>query len=152
MKFLSKHIYPIFLVAVFSLPLAAQAALPDFTKIVDASKNSVVNISTKSKTRSSPAKKYNIPELPEGSPFGELFDKFFDQDEFERRHRDAQSLGSESNPGRLEWWRFSGCRRWHPAHGERIRWWWFNTYSRCLYWPRGLQTDPRQNRYGTNYR
>lgn len=94
MKFLSKHIYPIILVAVFSLPLAAQAALPDFTKIVEASKNSVVNISTKTKTRRSPAKKYNIPELPEGSPFGELFDKFFDQDEFDRRHRDAQSLGS----------------------------------------------------------
>jgi len=94
MKFLSKHLYPIILVAVFSLPLAAQAALPDFTKIVDASKNSVVNISTKTKTKRSSAKKYNIPELPEGSPFGELFDKFFDQDEFDRRHRDAQSLGS----------------------------------------------------------
>ncbi|NCF35491.1 MAG: Do family serine endopeptidase, partial [Gammaproteobacteria bacterium] len=36
----------------------------------------------------------NIPELPEGSPFGELFDKFFEQDEFERRRRDSQSLGS----------------------------------------------------------
>ena len=92
MKFLSKHIYPIILVAVFSLPLAAQAALPDFTKIVDASKNSVVNISTKTAIKRSPAKKYNIPELPEGSPFGELFDKFFDQDEFDRRRRDAQSL------------------------------------------------------------
>ena len=94
MKFLSKHIYPIILVAVFSLPLAAQAALPDFTKIVDASKNSVVNISTKTAIKRSPAKKYHIPELPEGSPFGELFDKFFDQDEFDRRRRDAQSLGS----------------------------------------------------------
>jgi len=94
MKSLSKHVYHIILIAAFSLPLAAQAALPDFTKIVDQSKNSVVNISTKTKTKSSSAKKYNIPELPEGSPFGELFDKFFDQDEFDRRHRDAQSLGS----------------------------------------------------------
>ncbi len=94
MKSLSKHVYHIILIAAFSLPLAAQAALPDFTEIVDQSKNSVVNISTKTKTKSSAAKKYNIPELPEGSPFGELFDKFFDQDEFDRRHRDAQSLGS----------------------------------------------------------
>ncbi len=94
MKSLSKHIYHIILIAAFSLPLAAQAALPDFTEIVAESKNSVVNISTKTKTKGSSAKKYNIPELPEGSPFGELFDKFFDQDEFDRRHRDAQSLGS----------------------------------------------------------
>ena len=80
MKSLSKHVYHIILIAAFSLPLAAQAALPDFTEIVDQSKNSVVNISTKTKTQSSAAKKYNIPELPEGSPFGELFDKFFYQD------------------------------------------------------------------------
>lgn len=94
MKSLSKHICHIILIAAFSLPLAAQAALPDFTEIVAESKNSVVNISTKTKRKQSSAKKYNIPELPEGSPFGELFDKFFDQDEFDRRHRDAQSLGS----------------------------------------------------------
>ncbi|MDH3450093.1 MAG: DegQ family serine endoprotease, partial [Gammaproteobacteria bacterium] len=53
-----------------------------------------VNISTKTKAKPSVSKQYKIPELPEGSPFGELFDKFFDRDEFDRRHRDAQSLGS----------------------------------------------------------
>jgi serine protease Do len=87
MKFFSKHLYRVILVVSCSLPLTAQAALPDFTEIVDRSKDSVVNISTKAKVD-------NIPELPEGSPFGELFDKFFEQDEFERRRRDSQSLGS----------------------------------------------------------
>ena len=94
MKFFSKHLYRVILVVSCSLPLTAQAALPDFTEIVDRSKDSVVNISTKAKVDRSASKRYNIPELPEGSPFGELFDKFFEQDEFERRRRDSQSLGS----------------------------------------------------------
>ncbi len=94
MKFFSKHLYSAILIVSCSLPLAVQAALPDFTEIVDKSKNSVVNISTKTKVDRSESKRYNIPELPEGSPFGELFDKFFEQDEFERRRRDSQSLGS----------------------------------------------------------
>ncbi len=94
MKFLCKHIYKIILIAAFSLPLTAQAALPDFTKIVEESKDSVVNISTKSKPRPSSSKKYKIPELPEGSPFGELFEKFFDHEDPDRRRRNSQSLGS----------------------------------------------------------
>ncbi len=94
MKNLSKHLYKTIFVIVFSMPLLAQAALPNFTEIVDEAKDSVVNISTKTKARPSSSREYNIPELPEGSPFGELFEKFFDRDEFERRRRNAQSLGS----------------------------------------------------------
>ncbi len=94
MTYFSKYIYQTVLATILILPLGAQAALPDFTKIVDQAKDSVVNISTKSKPRSSSTREYNIPELPEGSPFGELFEKFFDRDEFDRRRRDAQSLGS----------------------------------------------------------
>lgn len=94
MKYLNKYIYQTFFAVVLCMPLMAQAALPDFTKIVDEAKDSVVNISTKSKPKSSSTKEYNIPELPEGSPFGELFEKFFDRDELDRRRRDAQSLGS----------------------------------------------------------
>ncbi|NCF36345.1 MAG: serine peptidase, partial [Gammaproteobacteria bacterium] len=89
MKFFSKHLYRVILIVSCSLPLTAQAALPDFTEIVDRSKDSVVNISTKAKVDRSASKRHNIPELPEGSPFGELFDKFFEQDEFERRRRDS---------------------------------------------------------------
>jgi len=94
MKYLTKYIYRIVFVVLLSLPLAAQAALPDFTRIVDEAKDSVVNISTKTRAKSSSTREYNIPELPEGSPFGELFEKFFDRDEIERGRRDAQSLGS----------------------------------------------------------
>jgi len=94
MKYFTHYISRIIFVVLFSLPLAVQAALPDFTKIVDEAKDSVVNISTKTKAKSSSSKEYNIPELPEGSPFGELFEKFFDRDEIERGRRDAQSLGS----------------------------------------------------------
>ena len=81
-------------VLTISLPLAVRADLPDFTEIVERAQNSVVNISTKMRVTQSSSKQYDIPELPEGSPFGELFEKFFDRDEFERRHRDSQSLGS----------------------------------------------------------
>jgi len=94
MSYFTKHIYRIVFVIVLSLPLVAQAALPEFTKIVEEAKDSVVNISTKTKAKRSSSKERSIPELPEGSPFGELFEKFFDRDEIERGRRDAQSLGS----------------------------------------------------------
>ena len=104
MKYLPKALKPeigrsgiirqITLAILISMPLALQAALPDFTKIVDSAKDSVVNISTKTRAKKSDAPEYNIPELPEGSPFGELFEKFFDRDELDRRGREAQSLGS----------------------------------------------------------
>jgi serine protease Do len=94
MNYFIKHIYRIVFVVVLSLPLVAQAALPEFTKIVEEAKDSVVNISTKTKAKHSSSRERSIPELPEGSPFGELFEKFFDRDEIERGRRDAQSLGS----------------------------------------------------------
>ena len=94
MKYLSRQIYQIIFTVVLCMPLMAQAALPDFTRIVDQAKDSVVNISTKSKSKPSRSHELEIPDLPEGSPFGELFEKFFDRDEFDRRRRDAQSLGS----------------------------------------------------------
>ena len=88
------HLAAVMLAVLISIPLTLQAALPDFTKIVDSAKDSVVNISTKTRARKSDEPEYNIPELPEGSPFGELFEKFFDRDELDRRGREAQSLGS----------------------------------------------------------
>ena len=93
MNYLSNSIKGFALLLLVSLPFSARASLPDFTTIVDAAKDSVVNISTKSKARRS-SQEFDIPELPEGSPFGELFEKFFDRDELDRRGREAQSLGS----------------------------------------------------------
>ncbi len=95
MKFSNNYISRFIFITVLSLPIMAQAALPDFTVIVDEAKNSVVNISTKTKARkSSSAELPSIPNLPEGSPFGELFDKFFNHENPGERRREARSLGS----------------------------------------------------------
>lgn len=53
-----------------------------FSSLVERVKPAVVNISTKGKAASmlkSPGGGMNGPELPEGSPFGEMFKRFFDQ-------------------------------------------------------------------------
>jgi serine protease Do len=95
MKIYSNYIFRFFFIMLLSLPIALQAALPDFTVIVDDAKDSVVNISTKTKARKSSSKENpSIPNLPEGSPFGELFEKFFDHENPGERRREAQSLGS----------------------------------------------------------
>ncbi len=94
MKLSTKYLYEFIFVVALSLPLAAQAALPDFTEIVDDAKDSVVNISTRTNAKPGKSKRYDIPELPEGTPFGDLLEKFFDHDELDRRRRDGQSLGS----------------------------------------------------------
>ncbi|MCG6890166.1 MAG: DegQ family serine endoprotease [Gammaproteobacteria bacterium] len=94
MNTLSRNLRQFTLAVLISIPLAVHAALPDFTKIVDNAKDSVVNISTSTRAKPGSAPQYNIPELPEGSPFGDLFEKFFDRDELDRRGREAQSLGS----------------------------------------------------------
>jgi serine protease Do len=95
MKFNYSYIFRLILVMVVSVPLAVQAALPEFTRIVDDAKDSVVNISTKTKARKSKSSQHpSIPDLPEGSPFGELFEKFFNYENPGEAQRDSQSLGS----------------------------------------------------------
>ncbi|MFT5398510.1 MAG: serine protease Do [Gammaproteobacteria bacterium] len=95
MKYKMKTVPQLLIIVLLSLSFQLQAALPEFTSIVENAKDSVVNISTKTKARKSKStENLNIPNLPEGSPFGELFDKFFKPDEFGGRPRDAQSLGS----------------------------------------------------------
>ncbi len=95
MRNMSQYLFKFIVFAVLSLPIAAQASLPDFTGIVEMAKNSVVNISTTTKPRKRQSEnKTPMPELPEGSPFGELFDKFLNPDDFGERGREGQSLGS----------------------------------------------------------
>lgn len=84
-----------FFSALFILLLSHQAfaQLPDFTGIVEQAKDSVVNISTNTKIKSDKLRKHlDIPNLPEGTPFGELFKKFFDNNGIENRQ--SSSLGS----------------------------------------------------------
>ena len=95
MKFYNDYISSLIFVILLSVSVSVKAALPDFTVIVDEAKNSVVNISTKTKARKSDsAESHSIPKLPEGAPFGELFDKFFNHENPGERQRKAQSLGS----------------------------------------------------------
>ena len=77
-------------------PLLARS-LPDFTELVERNRAAVVNIST-TQRRTVPADRpqmprgFEIPDLPEDSPFREFFRRFFGEGEIEEF--DARSLGS----------------------------------------------------------
>lgn len=77
-----------------SAPAEARA-LPDFTKLVEQNSAAVVNISTSQKTRSSRALPpgLQLPEIPDGTPWGDLLRRFFENEE-PIEEFDAQSLGS----------------------------------------------------------
>ncbi|MCO6414309.1 MAG: DegQ family serine endoprotease [Thiogranum sp.] len=79
----------------------AQArSLPDFTELVEKSGEAVVNISTTQKVTTGSMQLpegIEIPDLPEGSPFGDLFRHFFGepaQGNGIPQEREAKSLGS----------------------------------------------------------
>ncbi len=84
--------------------LAGQAQardLPDFTQLVEQTSDAVVNISTTQKIKTGSMnlpEGIEIPDLPEGSPFGDLFKHFFGEPGGpggEMPHeREAKSLGS----------------------------------------------------------
>ena len=77
-------------------PVLARS-LPDFTELVERNRTAVVNIST-TQRRSVPTDRprmprgFEMPDLPEDSPFREFFRRFFGEGEIEEF--DAQSLGS----------------------------------------------------------
>jgi serine protease Do len=80
----------------FWIQAARSDYLPGFTDLVKATSAAVVNISTTQKVHAGLPELpegMEMPEFPEGSPFGELFKYFFNQ-EGEPEYRDAQSLGS----------------------------------------------------------
>ncbi len=94
-----KKIVPLFFIAFsilfFNTQIAFANQLPDFTRIVENAKDSVVNISTSKTVKSTQLRKHlDIPQLPEGSPFGELFKKFLDPDGSGIPDRETSSLGS----------------------------------------------------------
>jgi serine protease Do len=85
------------LLAVFAFHSAQARELPGFTDLVKEAGPTVVNISTTQKVKSGIQglpEGFEIPDLPEGSPFGELFKYFFEQEEDGPGYRDAKSLGS----------------------------------------------------------
>ncbi len=84
--------------ALFTLQSAANS-LPDFTALSEANSPTVVNISTRQKPstpkRHTP-KGFEIPNLPENSPFHEFFRHFFDDNlpDIPEGRGHSQSLGS----------------------------------------------------------
>ncbi len=75
-----------------SLAACATAALPDFTGLVEDVGAAVVNISTNQSLARETEPGIDIPELPEGHPFDDLFRRFFgDQGP---REAPSSSLGS----------------------------------------------------------
>lgn len=72
--------------------------LPDFTKLVEQQSAAVVNISTSTKKSSAGGMPpmFNLPDIPEGSPFYEFFKKYFEQmpQQQENPFQERLSLGS----------------------------------------------------------
>ena len=91
-------------VVLLVLPLLAVAQnaqarqLPGFTELIKETAPAVVNISTTQKVQSGLPELpegMEMPEFPEGSPFGELFKYFFEHEEGgDPGYHDAKSLGS----------------------------------------------------------
>jgi len=78
----------------FKIAYAAQT-LPEFTELVEEYRPAVVNISTTQKRTQRQLglpKQFQIPDLPEGSPFQDFFRRFFDEDRAEEF--ETNSLGS----------------------------------------------------------
>ncbi|EGV52433.1 DegQ family serine endoprotease [Candidatus Endoriftia persephone] len=84
------------LVLLFTAPLQARS-LPDFTELVEQNAPAVVNISTRQQQSiRRQMERFNIPDIPENSPFGELLRRFFGEHGFDLpdQEREQQSLGS----------------------------------------------------------
>ena len=80
-----------------SLVSVSQARdLPDFTGLAAKNSPAVVNISTEQSSRVKPRlpKGFSMPDVPEGSPFNDLFKHFFGDGMEDFAERESQSLGS----------------------------------------------------------
>lgn len=67
--------------------VAEMSGLPDFTQLVEKYSDAVVNISTTQKIdRRKGNSPHQIPGLPEDGPFGDLFRKFFEQQNFKKNN------------------------------------------------------------------
>ncbi len=89
---ITKIVTFLLLLSVGNAVFAYRGELPDFASLVKQTAGAVVNISTTQvlKSHKTP-REFNIPDLPEDSPFRDFFRRFFDELPEER---DARSLGS----------------------------------------------------------
>jgi len=100
MNNLFKHQLPLLLVgcllAVLGSVNAIARELPDFTTLAEQNSPAVVNISSQQKlqARKRLPKGFSMPEVPEGSPFSDLFKHFFGEGMEDFEGRESRSLGS----------------------------------------------------------
>ncbi len=88
-----QQILPGLLLAALMTGPAAAEELPNFTGLVTQNSPAVVNISTTQEiSRDSLPRDFEIPDLPEDSPFRDFFKRFLE--ELPERQRNTQSLGS----------------------------------------------------------
>jgi serine protease Do len=89
----TKQILAGLLLAVLLTNFAGARELPDFSQLVLENSPAVVNISTTQEiSRRSLPRDFEIPDLPEDSPFRDFFKRFLE--ELPERQRNTQSLGS----------------------------------------------------------
>lgn len=84
---------------ILAVALSADALardLPDFTALAEQNSPAVVNISTEQSSRVSQRmpKGFSMPDIPEDSPFSDLFKHFFGEGLEDFAERESQSLGS----------------------------------------------------------
>ena len=65
---------------------AKMSGLPDFTQLVEEYSDAVVNISTTQKIKKRVGGIHQIPGMPKDGPFGDLFKKFFEQQNFKKNN------------------------------------------------------------------
>ena len=63
---------------------ASMSGLPDFTRLVEEYSDAVVNISTTQKIKKRSGIQHQIPGIPNEGPFGDLFRKFFEQQNYKK--------------------------------------------------------------------
>jgi serine protease Do len=92
---LMRFLLSVFIVYFASMTSATAASLPDFTELVEKVAPAVVNISTTAKIKQKRGLPpgMEIPDLPEGSPWEDLFKHFFGEDGPPEEYN-TQSLGS----------------------------------------------------------
>ena len=76
---------------------ATAGSLPDFTELAADNSHAVVNISTRqngNKARKQLRRHFQMPDIPENSPFNDLFRRFFEDGMPQMPDQEAQSLGS----------------------------------------------------------
>jgi serine protease Do len=85
------------LIALVNVNIIQARSLPDFTELVNKNSLAVVNISTSMKKSGSGGLPpgYNLPDIPENSPFHDFFKKYFDElPEGHGPSQERSSLGS----------------------------------------------------------